>query len=136
MSVSPYRLPTPDAAQLSLDDPGSGPISLAFRGAIEDPQPGRFLDPLLEDVHAAALGGHRAVVIDFRALEFLNSSGIKALIKWVMRQVGPGMQERYPIRFRYDPGVTWQTTSLGAIARLSRGAVELDPVEDDRPRGR
>jgi hypothetical protein len=104
-------------------------LVLRFRGTIEQANPGEFLDPLLDRIHQEALrrGGAR-VTADFTELGFLNSSGIKSLIKWVMKQMYLGEDTRYGIRFLYSSRITWQVTSLKAITNLSRGTVLAEPV--------
>ena len=65
----------------------------------------------------------------FTDLQFCNSSGIKALINWVMKQMEMGPADQpYPVKFLYSKKVTWQQTSLKAITFLARGIVTAEPV--------
>ena len=74
------------------------------------------LDAYLGAVHDAAVARHaRRVVVDFRALEFMNSSCFKSFVTWIgqVQETPPG--ERYPIEFRSNTLMHWQRRSLNAL---------------------
>ena len=100
-----------------------------FSGVIDHVNPGEFLDPLLLQIHEAAIGQQVAQVsADFSELSFLNSSGIKSFVKWIMNQLQLDAAQRYRIQFLYSPAVTWQQSSLKALVVLSRGTISLNPI--------
>jgi hypothetical protein len=85
------------------------------------------LNDLLTRVHdEAARRKSSEVVVDFRALEFMNSSCFKAFVTWIVRVQGLATDAQYKIRFLSDKGKHWQNRSLGA---LSCFAVDLISVE-------
>ena len=111
-----------------LDGP-DGALLLKFKGNIDQANPGEFMDPLLDQVHERVLANKVPTVLaDFTDLQFCNSSGIKALINWVMKQMEMSPESRYPVKFLYSKKVTWQQTSLKAITFLARGIVTADAV--------
>lgn len=113
-------------------EPADRDATLTFRGTLEHPNPSVFLDPMLEEVHARQLTrGGRRLVLDFSALEFMNSSGIKSLIRYVMRLASAPAEQRYEVVLTYSPEVTWQYTSLKAVAMLARGGASV--VESASP---
>jgi hypothetical protein len=119
----------PAELAIELCEASHNGLVLRFRGTIEQANPGEFLDPLLDQIHQEALRrGRTLVTADFTQLGFLNSSGIKSLIKWVMKQMYLGEDTRYGIKFLYSSRITWQVTSLKAITNLSRGTVLAEPV--------
>jgi anti-anti-sigma regulatory factor len=70
-----------------LDGP-EGALLLKFKGSIDQTNPGEFMDPMLDRVHERVLANKVPhVIADFTELQFCNSSGIKALINWVMKQM-------------------------------------------------
>jgi hypothetical protein len=78
-------------------------------------------------LHTAAIGGKIGeVVIDMRALEFMNSSCFKTFVAWIgqLQEEEPGAQ--YKVRFVSDEKKHWQSRSLGALACF---AVDLIRVE-------
>jgi hypothetical protein len=66
------------------------------------------------------------VVVDLRALEFMNSSCFKAFVSWIVRVQGLPADAQYKIRFLSDKGKHWQNRSLGALTCF---AVDLIRVE-------
>jgi hypothetical protein len=114
---------------IKVMDGRDGGLVLKFSGTIDHVNPGEFIDPLLDQVHSQVMEKRiPQVEADFTELGFLNSSGIKSLIKWVMKQTTLSEDRRYPIRFVYSSKVTWQQTSLKAITHLAKGTVVADPV--------
>ena len=114
---------------ITVEDGAQGEIVLKLAGSIDHPAPGSFLDPYFVSLHGAALEGNvRAVHVDFTQLSFLNSSGIKALIKWVMTCASLEASSRYAIKLLYSSKVTWQQTSLRAITVLTKGFVVTEGV--------
>lgn len=85
------------------------------------------LAQLLTEVHREATV-HKAAeaVVDFRALEFMNSSCFKAFVTWIVRIQGLPPQAQYKIRFLSDKNKHWQNRSLGALRCF---AVDLIQVE-------
>jgi len=107
-----------------LDDPG-GPV-VRFRGTISTPNPSVLLSPFVDAVHDRIVkGGHPVVLVDFRELEFCNSSGFKAFLHWTRRIQEAGAAGRYRLRFLMSPARKWQRTSLLALSCLAPDKVEL-----------
>lgn len=81
---------------------------------------------IVELLNQAADGGQESLVLDLRELQFLNSSGINALSKFVIR-VRNGGQTRLSVQgsSRYP----WQNKSLKNFSRLMPG-LELRIVDD------
>lgn len=121
VDIEPLKLEKTTIQVLNEDDGG---VLLKFVGTIDHLNPSEFLDPLFEKVHSQVLEKRvPKVEADFTELNFLNSSGIKSLLKWIMRQLDLGEDKRYPIKIVYSRKITWQQTSLKAITHLSKGAV-------------
>lgn len=85
---------------------------LVFRwlGRSETKDPSRTLQPLLEAV-VGAMQSAQAVEFDFRALEYMNSSTIRPIMKLVQAASGSATS----VRVRYDAGKTWQRMSFLAL---------------------
>ncbi len=102
-------------------------ISVIITGEIDMQDPSVILDPLFDKVHKGALSsGIKVVEADMRALTFLNSSGIKALAKWIMTLASAPSDKRYTIKILHSKEVTWQATSLPTLTFLVPGAVSLE----------
>jgi ABC-type transporter Mla MlaB component len=96
-------------------EPGPDHLTLRLSGGIETD----FLTRVLDQLHREALA-HRytRVTLDLTRLDPLDSSAVKALIKWAMRQAELEEVERYEVQLRYVEGIGWQKVSLAAIVHL------------------
>lgn len=108
-----------DKVQIQVDEREGGMV-IRFQGSVDDADPSVFLDPTLEQIHAQILENRLTEVdADFTDMTILNSSGIKCLIKWIVKQTGLAEDQQYKIRFLYSSRVTWQQTSLKALTYLA-----------------
>ena len=76
-------------------------------------------------VQEVALGTVQRVVIDFRDLEFMNSSCFKAFVTWLQNLLELEAAQQYRIRFLSDPGKHWQGRSLKALSCFASELVEI-----------
>ena len=84
------------------------------------------VEAILTRVHQTALELSIAEVrIDFRDLEFMNSSCFKSFVSWIS-EVSDLTAGQYRIRFLSNPSILWQRRSLHA---LSCFAAELVTIE-------
>lgn len=94
-------------------------VSLKFKGEIDMREPDRVLDPFFEAIHTSALKHCIKIIeMDFRELVFLNSSGIKCLITWLIKLKELDQKIRYNVKIIYSEEITWQSTSLRTLAIL------------------
>lgn len=66
------------------------------------------------------------VVLDFRELEFMNSSSFKVFVSWLANIQELPPEKQYKITLRSNPNLHWQRRSLFA---LSCFAAELVTIE-------
>lgn len=92
--------------------------TLYLKGEIDDVNPGNFLTPFFETAKEQM---DQVIRIDFTNLEFLNSSGIKCIVSFVMDKK-PGTQ----IVFVTDSDKTWQKTSLEVIQSLDEENIFIE----------
>jgi hypothetical protein len=103
-----------------------GDLTVTFRGSA-DSQVMEPLDVMLVALHKHALAAKaREVVVDFRGLEFMNSSCFKAFVSWLSELQDVAEEAQYRIRILSDDNKHWQRRSLGA---LSCFAVDLIRIE-------
>jgi hypothetical protein len=84
------------------------------------------LDIFLRDVHSEAQRSLvEEVIVDVRLLEFMNSSCLKCLVRWITTvQKQPG-EQKYRIVFVSSPSVFWQQRSLNPLACLANDVVTI-----------
>jgi anti-anti-sigma factor len=85
------------------------------------------VDELLSAVHRAARE-HAAqeVIVDFRKLEFMNSSCLKIFVAWIDAIVALPPADQYRVVFVPSREIAWQKRSLLALSCLAAGIVSID----------
>ena len=102
-------------------------VIIKFIGDIDMEDPSVILDPLFSKLHDGAVEEKIAnVSADFTELNFLNSSGIKAVAKWIMKLTELDDASKYQIKIIHNKDITWQVTSLPTLTFLVPGAVQVE----------
>jgi hypothetical protein len=115
-----------DKVKVELVDNGAG-VMVKFIGDIDMEDPSILLDPLFEKIHSGMVSKKiPEITADFRALNFLNSSGIKAIAKWIMKLAMLPADQKYVIKIAHNKAITWQVTSLPTLTFLVPGAVKIE----------
>jgi len=65
------------------------------------------------------------VVVDFRALEFMNSACIKAFVNWLAEVQALEQAAQYHIHFLTNPTIHWQRRSLRALSCFAADLVRI-----------
>lgn len=110
---------------LTTDEAADGGLDLRFTGTadIHAIEP---LDIYLAAIHAAALGRRtRCVRVDFRRLEFMNSSCFRSFVSWIGYVQDAPLSDRYQIEFQSNPQVHWQRRSLNALRCFAAELVSI-----------
>jgi anti-anti-sigma factor len=85
------------------------------------------LDRFVDEVHAEAQRLHPAAVrIDLRQVEFMNSSCLRCLVRWIGQIQALATDERYHLTLISSPSVFWQKRSLLALTLLSSDLVSVE----------
>lgn len=106
----------------------NGVLRIAMSGVVEMRDPGVVLNPYwnaLDD--EVRRRGISRVELDLRDLNFMNSSGILTLVRWVTRAKGH-TDGVYRIQLQYDRNVTWQRTSIPTLAKLAPEIVTASEI--------
>ena len=107
-------------------DNGEG-LTVKLIGDIDMEDPSVLLDPMFLKIHQGMVAKKIPfIVADFKSLNFLNSSGIKAIAKWIMKLAMLPPDQKYQIRIAHNKAVTWQVTSLPTLTFLVPGAVKVE----------
>jgi len=102
----------------------SDAIAVRFSGTADTetrPQLEQFVTKLHGEAARTAVG---TVVVDFRELEFMNSSCFKIFVSWLAQL--RDSSRPYKIQIRSNPNLLWQRRSLAA---LSCFAVDLVTIQ-------
>jgi anti-anti-sigma factor len=92
-----------------------------------DTQATEPLNDLLSKLHDEVVRvGIKSVVVDMRALEFMNSSCLKAFVTWVSILQDSAASQQYKVTLRSNPELRWQRRSLNALARIATALVTVE----------
>ncbi len=111
----PINIPEQTINKSTLSGKGD---TIYLKGEIDDVDPGIILTPFFDRAKDEM---DEIIRIDFTGLEFLNSSGIKCIVSFVMDKK-PGSR----ITFVTDRGKTWQKTSLEVIQSLDEENISIE----------
>jgi len=127
MQISPVQLA---GGKVSLRVDGD---TVSIAGEIDQLSPRDFMAGFLEIVHHMALGEMLVEVkVDVTKLVFLNSSGIKEILSWILRRNRLPPERKYRINFLFDPTVAWQPVTLPRLRDLDAGAIVLTATRQTR----
>ena len=80
-----------------------GKPNIIFNGVIDLPDPGILLTPYFTELHDAVLeNSSEEIIFDITELTYINSSGIKAIIKYVLKILHLEAEKKYKILLYYN----------------------------------
>lgn len=104
-----------------------GGIDLIMEGEVDMENPSLALRPYLETVHETVIRDSiKRVKVNFKSVSFMNSSGIKEFVHWVLKLNSIPDEQKYSIIILYSLNVTWQATSLPVIQKLQPQYIQLE----------
>jgi hypothetical protein len=102
-------------------------VDMKIVGDIDMENPGESLKPFFNKLHDGLVAGTFAQInVDFQNLAFMNSSGIKELVQWIMKV--NGATHKYKIVLTYSSAITWQGSSLPVLHKLHPEIVSVQAV--------
>ena len=101
-------------------------MRVVMSGAVEMRDPGDVLNPYWSAIDEQARErSMKRVELDVRDLNFMNSSGILTLVRWITKLKNA---PAYQLVLEYDRNVTWQRTSIPTLAKLAPAAVVTSEI--------
>ncbi len=91
------------------DGPGGPVVTWLGRSTARDP--GNFIGPLLTRLYKAAVDSGKALVLDFRKLDYMNSSTITPVIRLLHEAKKSGGK----VTITYTAASRWQDLSFSAL---------------------
>jgi hypothetical protein len=92
-----------------LEAPGE--LRVAWSGKSSDREPGRFILPVLQDAIERARTAGVRLVLDFRELEYMNSSTFTPVVK----AIGDARKASVAVVLEYSLERKWQALSFSAL---------------------
>jgi hypothetical protein len=98
--------------ELTLELTRSGSeLRLAWQGKSAERDPSRFLVPILEQAMEIARNGKLPLVLDFSALDYMNSSTFTPVVK----ALDESRRLSVPVVLEYSLSRKWQALSFSAL---------------------
>jgi hypothetical protein len=95
--------------------------TITFAGSINHPRPQVFMEPFIEDVHNSIVNNKiKEIDLDITELRFLNSSGIREIVDWVLKMSKLPEDEKYKINFVCSKQHKWQESSITTLIYLNQ----------------
>lgn len=89
----------------------NGSIKLDWKGKSVEREPAKFITPILVDVLKMGSRNNCQIILDFRKLDYMNSSTITPIIKILER----AKRGKSKIKVIYDKSLKWQDLSFSAL---------------------
>ena len=106
-------------------------LHIIFHGSIDLPDPGIVISPFLIEVHDSIIANEsKEVYFDISELSYINSSGIKAIIKFIINILPLSPKKKYKVIFQYDPQKGWQPSSFRPVTMLAPKITEMIEKKD------
>lgn len=98
-------------------------LMIEMVGSVDGRDAGTVFDAYWSGIDSAIRqAGLRTVELDIRGLEFMNSSGILTIVRWLSKiKESP----TYEIVIHHDRELTWQRTNVPVLAKLAPAVVRL-----------
>ena len=111
---------------------GAHSMRVIMSGAVEMRDPGDVLNPYWAAIDEQAREcSLKRVELDLRDVNFMNSSGILTLVRWITKLKNQTPEQAYQLVLEYDRNVTWQRTSVPTLAKLAPAAVVTSEINGD-----
>ena len=106
-------------------------ITMAWTGKSTHRKPSEFISPILAETIRRSNASKKRIIMDFRRLEYMNSSTITPIIK-ILERAKRGATE---ITLLYNKSLKWQDLSFSAleIFETQDSKVEIKGVENHVP---
>ncbi len=115
-----------EKAKVVIQETGGVP-EIVFTGIIDMSDPYAIIYPFLNAIHKKLVEQSIPEVrCNFMNLEFINSSGIKALVSWLSAISDMPKNKQYVTKIVYNKSITWQTTGLKTLVYLVPDKIILE----------
>jgi hypothetical protein len=106
-------------------------ITMVWTGKSTHRKPSEFISPILAETIRRSNASKKRIIMDFRRLEYMNSSTITPIIK-ILERAKRGATE---ITLLYNKSLKWQDLSFSAleIFETQDSKVEIKGVENHVP---
>lgn len=116
---------TYEKTTIKIDDHNDGLI-IYFNGEMDSQNPEPIFSPYFNEIHDKIIENNiKKINLDFSKLTFMNSGGIKTLIKWINKIINSPDDKKYEVLIKVRAAISWQEASLRMLSRLSPSLIKI-----------
>lgn len=105
-------------------------IEIIFSGQIDIPNPEIIVTPFFTKLDSEIISANiNEVYFNVSKLDFINSSGIKVILQYIMSIIRRPEKQQYNIIIKYNEGVESQKTRFNSILFLAPKIIRFVPVK-------
>ncbi len=88
--------------------------------------PGTILDPYFDKIHEKLTELRiKKVRCDFRDLTYINSSGIKSLLYWILKDHNEAPDKKYSFEIFINEDSRWQADGIGFLKKIAPDIISI-----------
>lgn len=102
-------------------------VVVSFEGSIDIQEPQYVIEEYLNLVHTKMVESRlKTIYCDFNKLHYINSSGIKCLLKWILKNYQEmDQKQRYSFIFIINENLKWQADGIGFLKKIAPELISI-----------
>jgi hypothetical protein len=102
---------------------------LILYGDFDLENPYLVLDPFFDKVHSEMIKNEiKNINVNAKELNFINSSSIKCIVKWIVAIQKIENLKRYTITFLTNKNALWQNLSFESLKYFAQDIIKITPI--------
>ncbi|MBN2444768.1 MAG: hypothetical protein JXJ04_25655 [Spirochaetales bacterium] len=103
--------------------------TLSISGSVSMSNPAEILEPYIIKLHNKLVEeGIKRITLDLTRLAFLNSSGIREIVNWILLVNALPAEKRYAVHIKYSSKYLWQESSTSTFVYLNPDLVSKEVI--------
>lgn len=103
--------------------------TLSISGNVSMSNPAEILEPYILKLHTKLVDeGIKKITVDLTRLAFLNSSGIREIVNWILLVNALPAEKRYAVHIKYSSKYLWQESSTSTFVYLNPDLVTKEVI--------
>ena len=103
--------------------------TFSISGCVSMNNPADILEPYILELHNKLVDeGIKRITLDLTRLAFLNSSGIREIVNWILLVNSLPAEKRYAVHIKYSAKYLWQESSTSTFVYLNPDLVSKEVI--------
>jgi hypothetical protein len=101
----------------------------SIAGSVNISNPAEVLEPYILKLHNQLVDeGIKRITLDLTRLAFLNSSGIREIVNWILLVNALPSEKRYAVHIKYNSKYLWQESSTSTFVYLNPDLITKEVI--------